>query len=85
MHKINYFFIAIIFLFAGVFIGMFVATWHYLDNPMIKEVEKQPVNVENHYYFHKDENYYLLPTPPYHPDFRHPNPGKTSLQSAIYF
>lgn len=50
MHRIKYFFIAVIFLFAGIYIGLFAATWHYLDHPVVEEVEKQPVNVENNYY-----------------------------------
>lgn len=64
---------------------MFVTTWHYLDHPVIKEVEKQPVNVENNYYLQQDDNYFIMPTPPYHPVFQQPKPGKTSNESAIYF
>lgn len=50
MHRINYFFIAIIFLFAGLYMGMFVTTWYYLDHPVVKEAENHPLNVENNYY-----------------------------------
>lgn len=82
MHRINYFFIAALSLFAGLFIGMFITTWHYLDHPVIKEVEKQPVNVENNYYLKREENYIIMPTPYTTPFFENQNQARprTSLR-----
>lgn len=57
MHRINYIFIAIIFLFAGLYMGMFIATWHYLDHPVVKEVNSRPVRVENNYYIKYYQHY----------------------------
>jgi hypothetical protein len=76
MHRINYFFIAIIFLFAGIYIGLFAATWHYLDHPVVKEIEKQPVNVENNYYIKHYQHFESKQTPTPTPFFTNPKTAR---------
>lgn len=59
MHRINYFFIALIFLFVGIFIGMFVTTWHYLDYPAVKEVDEKKSTTETYMIQYKT-NYFFI-------------------------
>ena len=68
MQLINYVFVAAI----SAFVGMFVMAWYDLDHPVEKEAKHYTFNVENTYYVKLDENYILMPTPPYHPNFQHP-------------
>ena len=63
MQVINYFFVAII----SAFIGMFIMAWYDLDHPVTKEIKDETVNVENNYYIQYDENYILMPRPPIPP------------------
>jgi len=71
MQVINYLFVAVI----SAFIGMFMMAWYDLDHPITKEKKHETVNIENNYYIQHDENYILMPAPPYHPNFL---PLKTS-------
>lgn len=82
MHRTNYLFIALIFLFAGIYIGMFVTTWHYLDHPVIKETKPQPVKVENNYYIKYYQHFDSEQAPPPTPFFTNPKTARpgTSLR-----
>lgn len=68
MQAINYILVAII----SAFMGMFLMAWHDLDNPVVKEIIHEPLNIENNYYIKNDENYILMPRPPIPPKFSAP-------------
>lgn len=65
MQVINYFLVAII----SIFIGMFVMAWYDLDHPVKKEARHYTFNVENTYYVKLDENYIMMPNYPIPPKF----------------